>query len=504
MIHGCRGANVFIRRKDMLESIVNLLGSVFSHELFWRTLYVVIIISVIILVVSENRNPIKAVGWVLILILLPAVGLVVYFFLGRDSRKIRLLSRSAYRRIMNNSVPKLTSGSTQVLPPEMTREMHSLSHLIQSQTESPILLAESIDIFTSGEEKMQRLYEDIRQARHHIHVQYYVFSDDQTGQALVDLLEAKVHEGVSVRIIYDHVGSWEASASFFRKIRRRGIEVYPFLPVIFPLFTSKVNYRNHRKAVIIDGKIGYVGGMNIANRYTVGNKLGVWRDTHVRITGAAVNGLQSSFMTDWYVASQRILPVDVYHPVVSESRDKGIPMQFFQSGPNGQWRILLLILVRAITNAQSSVWMQTPYFLPNDALYKAIVGAALSGIDVRLVIPHRGDSRSVRLASDSYIADLLRAGVKVYRYQRSFIHSKLMIVDDRLTIIGSANMDFRSLEHNYELTGCVYDASVAVEMKKIFTEDCKSSTALRYKSWRQRPYLTRLAESVMRLFAPLL
>ena len=494
----------------MLESFVQLVADIFSHQVFWRTLYVIIIVSVILLVMLENRNPIKAVGWVIILILLPAVGLVTYFFFGRDSRRLRLLSRQAYRRIMNNSIPRIPQRgdskamATQAVFPPIPKT--PLSHLIEGQTNSPTLLAHSFETFTDGHSKMARLYEDIRQAKEHIHVQYYVFSDDDTGKALADLLADKADEGVKVRVIYDHVGSWEASSRFFEKMRRRGIEVYSFLPVIFPLLTSKVNYRNHRKLIVIDGKIGYVGGMNIANRYTIGNELGIWRDTHVRITGPATNGLQTSFMTDWYVASQRILPIDVYyadHPE-NEQPHRQIPIQFFQSGPTGPWRTLLLALIRAITNARKSVWIETPYFLPNDALYKAIIGAALSGIDVRLMVPLRGDSRSVRLASDSYIADLISAGVRVYRYHRSFLHSKLMIVDDELTIIGSANMDFRSMEHNFELTGCIYDRGVNEEMKAVFAQDLKHCTPISAKAWRRRPFGTRLLESFMRLFAPLL
>lgn len=494
----------------MLESFAQLIAEIFSHGMFWRTLYVVITLSIILLVMLENRNPIKAVGWVIILILLPAVGLVTYFFFGRDNRRLRLLSRQAYRRIMNNSIPSIPQEddgkamTTQAVSPLIPKT--PLSHLIEGQTNAPILVAHSLEVFTDGHSKMGRLYEDIRQAKEHVHVQYYVFSDDDTGKALADLLAIKASEGVKVRVIYDHVGSWEASSRFFKGMRKKGIEVYPFLPVIFPLLTSKVNYRNHRKLIVIDGKIGYVGGMNIANRYTIGNELGIWRDTHVRITGPAINGLQTSFMTDWYVASQRILPIDVYYADHSETTppERQIPVQFFQSGPTGPWRTLLLALVRAITNARKSVWIETPYFLPNDSLYKAIIGAALSGIDVRLMIPLRGDSRSVRLASDSYIADLLNAGVKVYRYHRSFLHSKLMIVDDELTIIGSANMDFRSMEHNFELTGCIYDRAVNEEMKAVFAQDLKHCTPITAKTWRKRPFGTRLSESFMRLFAPLL
>lgn len=468
-----------------------------------------LIFSVILLVVLENRNPIKAIGWVVILILLPAVGLVAYFFFGRDNRRIRLLSRQAYRRITNNAVPRIPIGNNTNAKHKELIHRHNcpISHLIKTQTNSPILSAQTLKIFTEGQSKMNALYEDVLRAKEHIHIQYYIISDDDTGKALSDLLIMKAAEGVKVRVIYDHVGSWEASNSFFRNMKRKGVEVYPFLPVVFPILTSKANYRNHRKVIVIDGEIGYIGGMNIANRYTIGNELGIWRDTHIRITGPAVNGLQASFMTDWYVASQRILPIDVYHSpaheeVIPASQD--IPMQIFQSGPTGPWRTLLLTLTRAISCAQKSVWIETPYFLPNDSLFKAITGAALSGIDVRLMIPHRGDSKTVRLASDSYIADLLEAGVKVYRYQRSFLHSKLMIIDDNLTILGSANMDFRSLEHNFEITGCIYDDTVTAEMKELFVQDLKHCMTLTPRTWRRRSFGTRLAESIMRLFAPLL
>ncbi len=482
--------------------------NLFTLRGFWGIVYALVIVSVILLVVLENRNPIKAVGWVIILMLLPAVGLVAYFFFGRDNRRVRLMSKKAYQRIMSHATPDIPSSH--IFRSVGAGRFATLSRLLHRHTGAPILEADSAEIFTHGEAKLSRMMEDIAAARSHVHIQYYVFSDDTTGRRVADLLARKVTEGVRVRVVYDYVGSWEASRSFFRKMRRAGVEVYPFLRVVFPLLTSKVNYRNHRKAVIIDGQIGYVGGMNIADRYTIGNHLGTWRDTHIRITGAAVNGLQASFIADWYVASQRILPINVYHPVkgsgspVGEGGVEGAPMQFFQSGPTGPWRTLQQAYCMSIYNAKHSVWIETPYFLPNEPLFRAIVGAALSGVDVRLILPDKCDSRTVRMASDSFLSDLLEAGVKVFRYKAGFLHSKLLMVDDDLTILGSANMDFRSLEHNFELTGCVYDKAFTVRMRKVFEADMMASVPVLLKVWRKRPFVTRLSESVMRLLSPLL
>ena len=307
---------------------------------------------------------------------------------------------------------------------------------------------------------------------------------------------------MQVRVLYDDVGCWNVPDRFFNEMRQAGIEVYAFLKVAFPIFTSKVNYRNHRKIVVIDGKIGFMGGMNIADRYDKGIGWGTWRDSHFRLEGRGVLGLQSSFLIDWYVASKQLLKDPVYYPKTAVHSDN--ILQIATSGPVGPWRTLLQATIFAIANAKHSIYIQTPYFLPTEGLNQTLQTAALGGVDVRLMLPLRSDTRSVNMASHSFIDDMVKAGAKVYFYKPGFLHAKVLIIDDQLCSIGSANMDFRSFEHNFEINAFVYQASFAKQMKKVFQHDMLQCDRLIPSVWLKRPLKQRLSESFMRLFSPLL
>jgi cardiolipin synthase len=281
-----------------------------------------------------------------------------------------------------------------------------------------------------------------------------------------------------------------------------GIEVYPFLKVVFPLFTSKVNYRNHRKIVVIDGKVGFMGGMNIADRYNEGTSWGNWRDTHFKFEGKGVQSLQFSFLLDWFVISKQLLNDKIYYPPAKIFGDN--IMQLLTSGPIGQWRTLLQAIIFMIANAKKYIYIQTPYFLPTEGLNQALQAAALGGVDVRLMLPKRSDTKSANIASHSYIDDMVKAGAKIYFYDLGFLHSKLVVSDDALTCIGSANLDFRSFEHNFEITAFVYQPEFAMQMKRIFLHDQQGCEKLNISRWMKRPLKQRIAESFMRLFSPLL
>lgn len=285
-------------------------------------------------------------------------------------------------------------------------------------------------------------------------------------------------------------------------MKQNGIEIYPFLKVAFPVFTSKVNYRNHRKVVVIDGKIGYMGGMNVADRYWKGVSWGVWRDLHFRITGKAVYGLQTAFLIDWYVVSKQVLTSKIYYPALPVQT--ALLMQILTSGPVSPWRTLTQAYIYIITNAKQYVYIQTPYFLPTEGLNQALQVAARGGVDVRIMLPEHSDTQMANLASRSFLAEMIRAGVKIYFYQEGFLHSKLLLSDDYVTCIGSANMDFRSLEHNFEINAFVYQRDFAIQMKKIFMHDSEHSRRITPRVWLKRPLRKRFSESFMRLFSPLL
>ncbi|GAB6011689.1 cardiolipin synthase [Viscerimonas tarda] len=467
--------------------------------LIFQLLYILTAIGVVIVVISENRNPLKTISWVLILLLLPLLGLIIYWFFGEDNRKHRLISRKMKKKLNRKSLSSLERLEA-LNPPD---EYQRLISLLNESGEFPLYGGNKLCFYSNGEDKFEDLCREIKKAKKHIHIQYYIYMDDETGSRLRDILVEKAKEGVEVRLLYDDVGSWKAKNNFFRQMEAAGVMVTPFLKVVFPLLTSRVNYRNHRKVVVIDGKVGFMGGMNIADRYVKGlPNGGVWRDSHIKLEGKAVHGLQSSFITDWYAARKEFIASQKYFP---ELEDCGSAiMQIATSGPTGEFKEIHQGIFHAIANAKKSIYIQTPYFIPTDSLLLALQTAAQSGVDVRLMLPEHSDTTFVHIASMSFIKGLLNARIKVYFFKPGFLHSKLMVIDDSLVITGSANMDVRSFEHNFEIDAFIYDGMAAKEAKEIFRADMSDSEQLFYEEWLNRPSRKRFMESLFRLLTPLL
>lgn len=459
-------------------------------------LYVVTTIGIILVVITDNRNPLKTTPWILILLFAPVVGIVFYFFFGQNLSKEKIISFRTRRRVTPNPPEDAAAA------PRIPEQFLPLSRLLQHTIHAAPFYGSRLTPFMDGAAKMQALYEAITQARHHIHIQYYIFCDDATGRSLRQTLIDKAREGVKVRILYDDVGCSGVKRAFFDGMRSAGIEVYSFLHVRFPLLTSKVNYRNHRKIVVIDGRVGFFGGMNIADRYVLGTAWGRWRDTHFKLEGNAVHGLQASFLSDWSATTKQQIHSEKYFPNLPFYTDN--IMQVVPNGPFGQWRVLLQGLGYVFANAKRRIWIETPYFLPTESLQTALQTAALGGVEVRLMLPARSDSKIVGLASHSFLDAVIRAGVKVSFYTPGFLHSKLLIVDDTLAVVGSANMDFRSFEHNFEINAFIYDKEFNARMSAVYLEDYAHCRHLVPAQWFHRPRARRFAESLMRLFSPLL
>ena len=461
-------------------------------------LYTVTIFQLVVVIIAENRNPLKTIPWVIVLLLLPGLGLLFYIFFGQDNRKQRFISRRTYKRIMKRPKEQKLPQDTCVVPDPYK----PLSTLLTNSNQSSLLYGTNITIYTNGKEKFKDLLAELRQAKHHIHIEYYIFCDDEIGREVREVLMEKARNGVEVRVLYDDVGCWNVKDGFYNEMREAGVEARAFLPVVIPVFNSKVNYRNHRKIVVIDGTVGFMGGMNIADRYMKGTSWGTWRDTHFKFVGKGVHGLQAAFLIDWYVITKKLLNDPRYYPTAKIYGDN--IMQIATSGPTGQWRTLLQAIIFAIANAKRYIYIQTPYFLPTEGLNQTLQIAALGGIDVRLMLPMRSDVRTVHMASRSFLDEMVKAGVKVYFYKPGFLHAKLMVCDDSLTCIGSANMDFRSFEHNFEINAFVYQKAFAEQMRRIFMHDMQSCERINPSKWLKRPYKQRLMESFMRLFSPLL
>lgn len=464
--------------------------------------YAVTIISCVAVVLSEKRNPIKSLAWTIALIFLPVAGLVFYLFFGRSMKNLHMISRHNKRKLLSRQ-PQLQVPIDDLPLSDNDRQLLKLADSLGATSLS---CAYSLDIYSWGEDKFRRLKEDLESARNSINLQYYIFSDDALGQEIAEILMRKASEGVKVRVIYDHVGSFSVRRRFFTKMKKAGVEAHPFFRVTFPQLANRVNWRNHRKIVVIDDAIGYIGGMNIATRYASGMRPGeVWRDTHVRVEGPIVASMLYSFAVDWNFLKHHtdIHPIKGYdNPLTAGQRP--IPMQLITSGPNDKWTDLALIFQKAILSARKSVYIQTPYFLPTDALLKALQTASLAKVDVRIMIPRVGDSFLLRYASYSYIGECLAAGIKIYFYEPGMLHAKNMMVDDEFCTTGSTNFDFRSFEHNFEGNLLIYDRETNEKMRRIFFEDIHSCTKITSGLWQKRSRRQRFLESIMRLTSPVL
>ncbi len=467
-------------------------------SVIYNILYFGVIIGMVIIVILDNRNPVKTMAWVLILTFLPFVGLIFYFFFGRSTHRERIISKKSYNRLMKKPMAEFVAQESYELP----ADQYQVAQLFRNTNQALPFEGNEIEIYTNGYKKMQALIRELMRAKHHIHLEYYIFENDPIGRLIRDLLIDKAHEGVEIRVIYDDVGCWHVPNRFFEEMIEAGIEVRSFLKVRFPLFTSKVNYRNHRKIVVIDGKVGFVGGMNIAVRYVRGFDWGVWRDTHLMIKGKAVHGLQTTFLLDWYFVDQTLLTSSKFFPRL-ESTGCSL-VQIVTSEPTAEWKEIMQGLCLAISSSKKYFFIQTPYFLPTEPILVALQIAALAGVDVRLMLPKRMDTVVTHLASCSYLKDVLKAGVKVFFYQKGFLHSKLMVSDDALSTVGSTNIDFRSFEHNFEVNAFAYDESTALRMKEIFLQDQRDCVPVYLKNWEKRPRSQKVKESVVRVLSPLL
>ena len=473
---------------------------VYFHWIY-LLLYVAIMIPAIIRVLLDNRQPAKTMAWILVLAFMPFVGIIFYIFFGQNTRKERHISDRSMDQLTKRSMLEFVEQENLHLP----ANNKPLMNLFTNQNWAFPFKDNRVDIFTDGYEFICSLLYNIGKAQHHIHLDTYIFEDDALGYLVADALIDKAEQGVEIRVIYDDVGCWKVKDAFFERMRDTGIDVHAFMPVRFPAFTSKVNYRNHRKLCVIDGKVGFIGGMNIAKRYVKGTGKQPWRDTHLRIQGGGVYALQRAFLIDWYFVDRTLITNRVYYPPVDIHINNSCLVQVVTSSPIAPWPDIMQGYVRILLQAQRYVYMETPYFLPTEPVLFAMRTAALAGVDIRLMIPRKADAMLVEWASRSYVMEAIEAGVKVYLYMGGFNHSKLLVSDDNLCTVGSTNIDFRSFENNFEANAFFYDEEMAQRIKAIYLKDESQSILVDDVSYFvKRPFMKRLFESIVRLLSPLL
>ena len=483
----------------------------FIKDHLWGVLIFInygIAISVALVILFKNLNPTKTLSYIIVLVFLPFLGVVIYYFFGQEYRKNKIFNRKYIynkKKIKEiNEELKLNPHQKQKLK-EVLDEKVKLVKLLYHNQNSPLTLHNNLKILVNGEEKFKYLMADLKKAENHIHFEYYILKDDTTGTQILDILCDKAKAGVEVRLSYDGVGS-SISSRMLKKMKQSGVKSYPFMPVFFPRFTSKMNYRNHRKIAIIDGRIGYVGGLNISDNYNNAVKRKnkpFWRDTHLRMEGEAVKSLQIHFLMTWdFVSNEKFKVTKTYFPETSIENEA--PVQIAASGPDTDWANIMEAIFTAILTAESYVYITTPYFIPNDEILSALQVASKSGVEVKLLIPKESDSWTAKYATDSYLEPLLEAGVQVYRYTKGFIHAKTIVVDDLFSTIGTSNIDYRSFSINFEINALIYNQKESKQLKKIFEDDLKDSEKVTLNKWQARPKIDLLKESFCRLWSPLL
>jgi cardiolipin synthase len=478
--------------------------------------YFILAIYASFVIMYKKLDPVKSLSWIIVILLLPYIGLVLYLFFGQNYRKTKIYNRKGvrderFRRLGSYRQLKEFKNNPNLLPEELTK-YRKLINLNLKGNKSLLGLNSEINLYFSGKDALDSMYESILDATQHIHLQSYIIENDITGNKFKNLLLKKAAEGVEVRVIYDDVGCWNLSSEFKNDFLNTGIEFLSFGTVkwfLSPL--SKLNYRNHRKILVIDGKIGFLGGVNIADRYYNGGNFEEWRDTHMKISGESVAALQSSFLLDrYFIINEQFRRKRKYYPHLSlpdirvTGENSAYYSQIITSGPDSDWASIMQCYFAAISKATHHIYLITPYFTPNESLLNALKIAALGGVEVCLMLPQKSDSIITHWCTLSYAAEMLEAGVKVYLFSKGFNHSKVISIDGEFCIIGSANFDNRSMEHNFEITSIIYNKEIAVKLEEQFIKDTEKCISLAGSKWAKRSIQNQIKESFARLFSPLL
>lgn len=478
-------------------------------EIFGLALYVAVIVAVCIRIILYTENPSVALAYMLLVVSFPIFGIILYFSVGLNYRKQQLYDKKLV--IDELEFPKLEQEVTAHSKKALLNNKEKIAHFYQlakfSKNKNITSDNNTATLLLNGEEKFPDVIESLKNAKHHIHIEYYIYEDDEIGNQIADILIEKAQQGVEVRFIYDDLGSRSIRKRLVKRLREAGVEAYPFHRIYLIAIANRMNYRNHRKIIVVDGKVGYVGGINVSDKYINhrGDKL-YWRDTHLKIEGVSVINLQFIFLADWnFCADQKIGFANEYFPVVNEDKHYGDHLvQIVSSGPDSKYASIKYTIMQAILKAESEVCITTPYFIPDKSFLDAIYIAALSGVKVKILMPGVSDSFIINTTTQSYFEDLLKAGVEIHTYNKGFVHAKTMVCDKKVSMVGTANLDNRSFDLNFEINAIVFDEKMAEQLREIFYEDLESSTQITLKEWLERPLYMKLLEKVLYLFSSLM
>lgn len=494
-------------RLNVLLFLLILSTGLYLTRSFWQgwivgafsVLITITVVFIGIVIFLENRHPTKTLTWLMVLAVFPVVGFIFYLMFGQNHRKSKTFMKKA---LSDEEAFEKIEGNRQLNEEQLQKmggHQQLLFRLAHRLANNPISFSTNTKVLTDGKETFAHIKQALRMATHHIHLEYYIVRDDEIGQEIKEILMQKAKEGIHVRFLYDGVGSWKLSKSYIQDLKQAGVEIVPFAPVKLPFINHTINYRNHRKIIVIDGTVGFVGGLNIGDEYLGKDPyFGFWRDTHLYVRGEAVRTLQLIFLRDWaHETGETILKPSYLSPALTNMKDDG-GVQMIASGPDTRWEINKKLFFSMITSAKKSIWITSPYFIPDEDILSALKIAALSGIDVRILVPNRPDKRIVFHASRSYFPELLEAGVKVYEYTRGFLHSKIIIVDNEIASIGTSNMDMRSFHLNFEVNAFLYRTKSVTTLVSDFVYDLEHTNQIRFEQFRNRAWYYRVLESTCR------
>lgn len=480
--------------------------------LILEVIYGIAVFFVCLRIIYDTHNNSKTLAYLLLVLTAPVFGIIFYFSIGINYSKRKMFSKKL--NLDESLLVKLrkksfkNSNAISDNHKDVLGDKIFLSNLILNDTLSPLTEKNEVKVLRNGEKKFPEVLEVLKSAKSHIHIEYYIYEDDIIGKQIEEVLIERASNGVQVRFIYDDFGSSTLRKRMVKNLRDNGVEAFAFSKVRILMLANRLNYRNHRKIIVVDGKVGFVGGINVSDKYSNNeNNSGLyWRDMHLKIAGAGINYLQYLFLCDWnFCANQQLQPTEEFFPTEYEiSKDSNKLVQIVGSGPDSDRPSIMFSLLSSIQLAKKEILITSPYFIPGNTINNALITAALSGVSVKLLVPGISDSKIVNLAASSYYGILLDAGVEIFLYQKGFVHAKTMVIDGEVSIVGTANMDQRSFELNFEVNAVVFDNEIGREMSEIFYDDLKESTQLEVGAWNSRGKWQELIEQTARLLSPLL
>lgn len=497
---------------NYLNSIFDYLTNVFGNirldlDILLTIFLIINTLLAFSIVFLEYQTTNSSWAWILVLFLVPYLGFILYLMLGRPIYREKIFPFSDEEKISYQESLLKRTTPYEVTKEEQTIYKHRNLIELNYETDKAFLSKNNrVQIITDGKEKFRLLFEDIKNAKSYVHIQYYILKKDGIGKQLFSLLEQKLKEGVQVYILYDDIGSRQLSISSLKNLTSNNAKIKSFFKSSLPLINFRMNYRNHRKIVVIDGEIGYTGGFNVGDEYLgLDRKFGYWRDTHLRIEGEAVGSLEYRFIDDWNSqSSKKTEEIALKSEHIATPVDNYLPIQMVASGPDNKLQKIKYGYLHMINRAKKYIYIQSPYFIPDESVMDALKMAILSGIDVRIMVPNKPDHMFVYWATYSYIGELASLGAKTYIYENGFIHTKMIIIDDEVASLGSANFDYRSFKLNFELNAFMYDYKTTKEFRKIFLDDINKSTLISYSKYQKRSLIIRIKEAFARLISPIL